>query len=200
MSAVVEDLLRLAWEANAAGRPGMRDALLTLVVAESGADDAVLAERCRRLLVAHRPDHCFAASATLGHALSRPRVIGALGKLRLMYPPVRVRHLLRRAEAARGAFTGHSLPLARVLEDLSLDRAVAPAAAGRARRREADPAQALPFPGSGVPGAGAAAGLSRAASRDPDGELALFYLSVLIAIAVLLDGILRRPASDTKAA
>src|SRR4051794_29326230 len=73
MSAVVEDLLRLGWEANADGRPGMRDALLTMAVAEAGADDAVLADRCRRLLIAHRPDHCFAWSTTVGHALRRPK-------------------------------------------------------------------------------------------------------------------------------
>jgi hypothetical protein len=205
MAAVVEDLLRLAWQANADGRPGMRDALLTLVVAESGPDEAVMAERCRRLLIAHRPDHCFAASTTLGQALSRPRAAGALTTLRRMYPPVRVRHLLLRGAAARGPFALHELPLSRVLEDLLLDRSIAPAAASaRDRRRESETGRALPFP--------AAAGAPARRSIDlpgldleipTDDRVAVFYVSVLLALAVLLDNVLRpsSPAeSGTKAA
>jgi hypothetical protein len=182
MSEMVEDLLRLAREADKANRPGMRDALLTLVVAESGADDAVLAERCRRLLVAHRPDHCFAATATLGQALQRPQVAAALGTLRGMYPPVRVRHLLLRAEAAHGPFQPHRLPTARIVEDLSLNRAVAPAAA---RRRRPDNSRPLPFP---TP--------SRHDQVDPDGKMAVFYASVLFALALLLESVLLPGSSD----
>ena len=51
-SATVEGLLRLAWLAEVEGRPRLRDAVMTLAVAESGPGDAVLAERCRRKLVA----------------------------------------------------------------------------------------------------------------------------------------------------
>lgn len=146
MAAVVEDLLRLAWRANADGRAGMRDALLTLAVAESGADDAVLAERCRKLLVAHRPDHCFAGPMPIGHALARPKVAETLRKLRFMYPPVRVRHLLLRGGAAGGPYTSPDLPLWRVLEDLAPDRKSAAAVVyGRDLRPEEGGVPPSPF-------------------------------------------------------
>ncbi len=188
MSAVVEDLLRLARAADEDGRPGMRDALLTLVVAESGAEDAVLAERCRRLLVAHRPDHCFAATATLGQALQRPQVAAALKTLRGMYPPVRVQHLLLRAEAAHGPLSPHRLPLNRIVEDLALDRTVAPAA----HRHRVDQSRPLPFPSP-----------TRIDQLDPDGKIAIFYASVLLALAILLETVLVPPSTHdtgTKAA
>jgi hypothetical protein len=190
MSAVVENLLRLARHADVSGRPAMRDAVLTLAVAEGGADNVVLAERCRRLLIKHRPDHWFAASVTLGHALTRPKVAQALEKLRLMYPPARVSHMLLRAEAARGPYAGWKLPIARVLEDLTPAKVATPAIAnGRAKPRTANPAPALTFPGG-----------DRDLAVDPDGKMALFYLSVLLAIAILLNSVLRPTSSDTKAA
>ena len=73
MAVEVEDLLRLAWEADGNGRPGMRDALLTtLVVAESGADDAVLAEQLAGgSSSCTGPNTASAATATLGMALRR---------------------------------------------------------------------------------------------------------------------------------
>lgn len=196
MSARVGDMVRLAWRAGAGGRPGMRDALLTLVVAESGADDAVLAERCRRLLVRNRPGHCFSRSATLGHALTRPRVKDALRKLRWMYPPARVRHLLLRAEAARGPYAGPALPLDRVVEDLAVD--LRPALVGAAGRPER---QAVPFPAPAPTPVGTTAGGGGSEGAGPEGQVAIFYLSVLLAIAVLLNSVLRPAASgETKAA
>ena len=64
MGTLIEDLLRLAWQADRDNKPGLRDAVLTLAAAESGSESVVLAERCRRLLVARRPDHWFATSPT----------------------------------------------------------------------------------------------------------------------------------------
>jgi hypothetical protein len=192
-SAVVEDLLRLAWQANTDGRPGMRDALLTLVIAEGGPEDAVIGERCRKLLIAHRPDHCFAASTTIGQALSRPRVASAMTTLRRMYPPVRVQHLLLRASAARGPFELHALPLARVVDDLLLDRSIAPAAASaRERRREAATGRPVPFPAASVSGGEFGAGLN----LPLDDEVARFYVAVLLSLAVLLDNVLRPAGGD----
>ncbi len=69
MATAIDDLLRLAWQAEWDGKPGLRDALLTLAVVDGGTENAVLAERCRRLLVARRPDHWFAVTPTLGQAI-----------------------------------------------------------------------------------------------------------------------------------
>jgi hypothetical protein len=197
MSSVVEDLVRLAWQADAGGRAGARDALLSLAVADGGAEDPVLAERCRRLLAAHRPDHWFAVSATLGHALTRPKVADALATLRLMYPPVRVRHLLLRGDAARGPYTGRVSSLSRILHDLT----PTPGARRRAdgRRRPSVASTALPFAGVA---ARAGTGLERGRDEnpDPDGSIAIFYLSVLLAIAVLVNSVLRPSTTDTRAA
>ena len=199
-SPVVEDLLRLAWSADLEGRPGLRDALMTLLVAESGAEDAVLAERCRRSLVARQPDHWYATSPTLGQALAHERVAGALTKLRSIFPPVRVQRLLLRAEAQRGAFTGGRPPLDQVLQDLRLMPtrkrppavAEAPAAVLDSPREEF---RALPFPGKVETN-------DATPSRDPDRSVAALYLSVLFAMAVLLHGVVEQePASrDSKAA
>ena len=61
----VDDLLRLAWQADRDGRPGTRDALLMLAIAESGPGEAVMAERCRRRLISRQPDHWLASFPTL---------------------------------------------------------------------------------------------------------------------------------------
>jgi hypothetical protein len=193
---MVEDLLRLAWQVAGEGKPGLRDALLTLAVAESGPDDAVLAERCRRLLVARQPDHWFASTATLGQALTHPKVAGALTKLRAMFPPVRVQRLLLRFDAQNGPFTGRPLPLERVLQGLSLaPEEQHPAAAVRPAERELSrlrtPPRALPFPGTAAP-------------NDPEGEIGALYLAVLLTMAILLSDVIQQQpaagASDTRAA
>jgi hypothetical protein len=87
LSTTVEDLLRLAWRAERSGRPNLRDALMTLVVAESGPEEAVLAERCRRLLIARQPDHWYATTTTLGQALAHEKVAAVIERLRAMFPP-----------------------------------------------------------------------------------------------------------------
>jgi hypothetical protein len=192
-----EDLLRLAWQVGSEGKPGMRDALMTLAVAESGPADAVLADRCRRLLVARQPGHWFASVPTLGQALTHPKVAGALAKLRAMFPPVRVQRLLLRFDTAHGPFTGHPTPFGQVLQDLSLAPDDLPGAASRPAGPVRDPsrprpaARALPFPGVATP-------------ADPDGSIGALYLAVLLALAVLLDSVLaQQPAdasSDSRAA
>jgi hypothetical protein len=206
-SATVEGLLRLAWEAEAEGRPRLHDALLTLVVAESGPDDAVLAERCRRRLVARQPDHWYATTATLGQILANERVAKALAKLRATFPPVRVQRHLLRFNTLRGAFEGGQPPLERVLQDLHLaptrsrtDPMPAPTSStsgGRDRSRGG--VRALPFPGR--PEA-SGSGTDSGSSNDPDGSVAAMYLSVLLAMAVLLQGVMEQEevANDSRAA
>ena len=186
-SATVEGLLRLAWLAEVEGRPRLRDAVMTLAVAESGPGDAVLAERCRRKLVARQPDHWFGTSATLGQALTHQKVASALSKLRTMFPPVRVQWMLTRGAVQRGPFTGRPLPFARVLSDLGL---TPERAANRDRRR------ALPFAPLEPPAL--YGGVVDAASLAP------FYLAVLVSIAVLVQVVREEKAGardgDTKAA
>jgi hypothetical protein len=181
MGEVVERLLRLAWHADSEGKPGTRDALLTLVVVESMADDAVLAERCRRLLVTRQPGHWFASAPTVSQALARDRVAAALAKLRSMFPPVRVRHLLLREEVRRGPYTGRAPSMRQLTEDLI---------PSPEPRRATEP-HALPFSAARPAGVGP--------ETDPDGTLAAFYLSVLFALAVLLQGVLNQSAKDRAA-
>src|SRR5215217_8187511 len=113
-----EDVLRLAWQADREGRVRMRDELLMLAVAESGPGDAVSAERCRKLLVAGRPDHWFTSFSTIGQALGHPRVAGEIERLRVAYPSARILRLLMRGEVQRGPYTGRSRPLPGILNDL----------------------------------------------------------------------------------
>lgn len=115
---LAEDEIRLAWQAHCDGHKGMRDSLLTLAVADGGLDDVVWVERCRRWLVARRPDHLYAAFPTLGRALADGRVSEALERVRRTFPPVRVRHLLLRSDASQGPYTGRREPLGAVLDDI----------------------------------------------------------------------------------
>lgn len=180
-----EDALRLAWRADRDGRAGMRDALLTLALAESGPDDAVAAERCRKFLVAGRPHHWLASFPTLGQALAHPRVAGEIRLFRAMYPPVRVRHLLRRSDVLLGPYTGRRVPRARILDDLFGPRTPRQAPAGDS------PPSALPF----------ATGSAGTVERPDDPEdLSVFYLTVLLAIAILLATVPAPAAQGTRAA
>jgi hypothetical protein len=198
MASTVEDLLRLAWQVAGEGKPGTRDALLTLAVAESGIDDAVLAERCRKLLVGHRPDHWFASAVLLSQALDRAPVSEVLAKLRAMFPPVRVRHLLMLGDSRRGPYTGQSVPLTRIIEDLApLPRPIP--TRNRASARASTSAHALPFPGA-VPASAKAADTSRSDEAVPDAALVALYGSVLLAMAMLLKVVIESTAHDTKAA
>jgi hypothetical protein len=190
MGTVVEDLLRLAWQAAANGHPNTRNALLTLAVAESGTDDAVLGERCRRVLVAIRPGHWFDTPAPLTQMLDRPRVASGLADLRAMFPPVRVRHLLLRCAAQRGPCAGRPPSVNQLLRDLT------PSAARPSptlpRPVPAEPAFALPFP------AASPADPASPASADP--AVVALYLSVLLAMAALLQSVIAPASRDSKAA
>lgn len=183
-----EHLLRLAWQAELDGRLGMRDALLTLAVAESGPEDAVLAERCRKQLITWRHDHWFASFPTMGQALCHPKVVDAVGRIRAMYPQVRVERLLMRAEALRGPYTGRARALPRLLDDLFGTRTTEESYSPVER------ASALPFPGPSPSGASASERID-----DSDGVL-VFYLTVLLAIAILLASVVPPAAKETKAA
>lgn len=178
----IEDLLRLAWRADGDEKPGLRDALLTLIVVDGGAENAVLAERCRRLLVARRPAHWFSHAPTIGQAMANPQIRASVGRLRSTFPAVRVQRQLLRYAAERGPYTGRSVSLSRVLEDLSLSDG---------RRHDPGP-RALPFPGVVV---GADEG-----DGDPNGELVALYVSVLLTMAVLLKGVIESSSHDRKAA
>jgi hypothetical protein len=193
MGTAIEDLLRLAWEADGAGKPGLRDALMTLAVLDSGKENAVLAERCRRLLVARRPDHWFATSPTLGQAMANGKVAAAIERLRLTFPPVRVQWHLTRSAVLRGPYTGRNVALSRVLEDLSLSGGRRNANGRANANGNGSGAHALPFPGS-------TGGPERPAESDPDGSLAALYLTVLLAMAVLLKGVIEADSRDNTAA
>ena len=181
MATAIDDLLRLAWQADWDGKPGLRDALMTLAVVDGGAENAVVAERCRRLLVARRPDHWFATIPTLGQAIAHPKVAAALSRLRATFPPIRVKRHLLRAAVLRGPFQGQWVSMPRVLEDLALSDG----------RRKPAAVPALPFPSSARDDTG---------ETDPDGSLTLLYATVLLAMAVLLRNVIEPASRDSRAA
>jgi hypothetical protein len=196
MGTAVEDLLRLARQAEREGRPGTRDALLTLAVAESLADEPALAERCRGLLTARQPNHWFATADTHAEALGRAGVVDALAKLRAMFPAVRVQRLLLRADALRGPYTGRRVSLTRILGGLTVPP---PRARTPISRRDLDPhPHALPFPLASAPRP--AGSVHEGEDIDPDGSLVALYWSVLMAMATLLHVVLQPAARDSRAA
>src|SRR5262249_6634667 len=159
-----------------------------LAVAESGLDDAISAERCRKLLVAGRPDPWVTSFPTIGQALAHPPGGGEVDRLPVAYPPAPLFSLLLRPRAPRGPFTGPRPPLASVLDDLGSVRIPA-----RTRQASAPP-PALPFSA-----ATAATAAKTERADDPQGILN-FYLTVLMAIAILLASVQPPVAQDTKAA
>jgi hypothetical protein len=184
-----ERFIRLAWQAEQDGRSGMRDALLTLAAIENGPEDAVSAERCRRHLVARRTDHWFASFSTCGQALGDSRVAAAIERLRATFPLVRVEMLLLRGNAQRGPYKGRQQPLSLVLDDL-----LGPQTAADSSDRSRDDRPALPFPGGLL-------GPACNSERDDDPKaLFAFYLTVLLAIAILLASVLPPAVKDNKAA
>jgi hypothetical protein len=171
----VDDILRLAWQAERDGRPGTRDALMMLAIAESGPGEAVIAERCRRRLISRQPEHWLASFPTLGQALSHSKVARAVRHLRAMFPPVRVQRLLFRDEVKRGPYTGRTRPGWAVCEDLLGPSPRPRREPGRVEGPSSETeVAALLFP----PGAKDAA--------DPNALLLVDYLTVLLAIAILL--------------
>jgi hypothetical protein len=174
-----DEVLRLAWFADRDGRAGRRDALVTLALTVGAAENAAWTERARAWLIARRPDHVFAAFPTIEAALANEQVAEALMRLGRIYPPGRVRWLLQRAAVRQGPYTGRRESLAIVLDDLF-----------RSRKQAGDHS-----------GRGAASdGSTPPLSDETRAELTTFYLTVLLAIAVLLDSVLRRPGQGNKAA
>jgi hypothetical protein len=210
---VAGDLLRLAWEAEHDGRTTLRDALMTLAVAESEPGDA-WAERCRARLVLDRPDHFFGQFSTVGQALADPRVVIARDRLRIKYPPARVGWMLLRASARRGPYLGRVESLEAMIEDLTSP----PAEAENVRRDAPQPprgplsrgraARTLAWSLSYPPMASYQEG-SRWPSRPamvpdweedtpalPGEDFSHYYLSVLLGIAFLLASV--QPPPDSR--
>lgn len=172
-----EDDLRLAWQADRDGRPGRRDALLTLAVAQVPAHTPWVA-RCRDRLVENRPDHIFARFSSVPEALGHPKVRQALKKLRALYPPAKVANLVRRDEVRRGPWTGRRPALAVVINDLFARR--------RGRIEPGEPTRVQPKrPRPAVLGSEA-----RARAR--------FALSVLWTVAILMEVVARESASGAE--
>jgi hypothetical protein len=198
-----EDSLRLAWQAARDGRMGMRDALLTLAVAEKGPAEARWAARCWNLLVTTRADHLFARFATREQALADPRVAERLRLLRAVYPPTRVERLLDRAAMLRGTYTGRRVSLPVVIEELFGPQ-------GPRRERSASTTQKAPGlplesrppllkrPGPAPTSPQVTSDRRESAERDE--ALPAFYLAVLLAIAMLLATTLKASDRESKAA
>lgn len=177
-----EDDLRLAWQAARDGRPGMRDVLLTLAVAAPDAAGAPWAERCRLHLVRERPGHPFVKHATLTEALANCAVIDKIRELRELFPHRRVQRLLQRADVLRGTYTGRKSSLGLLVEEM-----LGPYPTVRKRSRPRPASEPLVLP---------------AADREEESERSLvtFYLTVLIAIAMLLACTLEASDRGSKAA
>ena len=176
MRTTVEDLVRLAWQSEVEGKPGTRDALLTLAVAESGVDEFVLAEKARRVLVARRPDHWFAGPVPMSQWMGNPQVVSVLTKLRAMFPPVRVRHMLMRGDAQRGPYSGRVESPAILL----LDLVPSPTPPRPHIKPKASKASVKAVP-------------ERSKSQD---DVVAFYWSVLLAMAVVMTTVIdeRKPS------
>jgi hypothetical protein len=207
------DLIRLAWEAEHDGRARLRDALMTLAIAESTPDDP-WAERCRARLVLERPDHYLARFATVSLALQDPRVVEATERLRVKYPESRVQSLLLRARAARGPYLGRVESLEAMIDDLAGPTA---AEAENVRRDAAQPtrgptrvakagrsvALALAYPPMTAGWEPSPAryrqrtlfvGGDETVSEPPLEDVPTYYLTVLLAIAFLLASV--EPSSE----
>jgi hypothetical protein len=154
-----------------------------LALAESGSADAAWAARCWQRLLVQRSDHVFARFATLEQALADRRVASVLVRLRAVYPPARVQRLLERAAVLRGTYTGRRPSLEVVLEEL-----LGPAESRPSRLPDASlPAPYLPLETQGVSSKRSAkAGAVPEHRESIDPEIHTMYLTVLLAIAMLL--------------
>ena len=164
--------------------------MLTLAVAESGPGDAVLAERCRRLLVARQPNHWFATTATIGQALANEDVARVMARLRTMFPAARVQRSLLRGAVQRGPFTGRTRARSPACSKTSAWPPNAwPDSATRTRRRARSQALLFPSPATAPDDALEPPPLDAAV----DGEsLAPLYLAILLAMAVLIQSVLEQ--------
>jgi hypothetical protein len=191
-----EDDLQLAWQAARDGHPGTRDALLTLAVAESDPAQCEWVERCWKRLVTTRSDHLYARFATRELALADARVVERLKRLRAVFPPTRVERLLQRAAVLRGTYTGRSISLAIVLEELlgpSEPRRQNPAAVSKAPLLAIESrSNAVKRPAQG--------GMERRENDGNDDTITSLYLAVLLAIAMLLASTIKASERESKAA
>ena len=198
--AVDDDHLRLAWHAQRDGRGPLREAMLTLAVAESGPGDGWV-ERCRARLLSERPNHILGAHPTLERTLADPRVAGAIRKLRGQYPPGRIGWLRFRAEVAEGLYTGEVASLATILDTLigppaeaEVRRDAAESVRGPLARSRAEvavgamPAGPLRTIAAGMNGGPVGGAWAAEANPDTvaDEATSSLYLAVLLAIAILL--------------
>jgi hypothetical protein len=196
----IDDFLRVAWWAQGEGRGPLREAMLTLAVAE-GTHGEGWAERCRARLLAERPGHFLGADPSLERTLADPRVVEAIRKLRGQYPPGRVGWLRFRSEVAEGHYTGENAPLAAIIDALAgpaaeadVRRDAAEAVRGPLARSRAEVTVAIgATPAGPIRGASFDADVSASAdgpetAGDEDSGL---YLAVLLAIAMLLASVER---------
>jgi hypothetical protein len=123
-----DDHIRVAWQADQEGHATLRDAMLTLAIASSDPDHA-WAERCRAKLLADRPYHFLGAQPNLERALKDPRVLESIAKLESRYPLSRVRWLRMKHDASTGPYTGQTAPIHHLIDDL-----VGPPAEAEVRR------------------------------------------------------------------
>jgi hypothetical protein len=130
-----------------------------------------------------RADHIYARFPTLEKALADERVAGVVVRLRAVYPPMRVQRLLERAAVLRGTYTGRKPSLPVLLDELLGTEESRP-------RRLPDaslPAPYLPREAQGAVSKRSAKAAVAAESREPlDPDIHTFYLTVLLAIAMLL--------------
>ncbi len=191
----VDDLLRVAWRAQLDGQGPLREAMLTLAVAEGGPGSG-WAERCRARLLAERPNHFLGTHPTLERTLGDPRVAESIRKLRGQYPDGRVGWLRFRGDVEAGPYTGTATPLEALIE------ALVGAPAEAEVRRDAPGTVRGPLARSrvGVAVGAAPAGPRRViagfaegdsvgemtAAREADDSTSALYLAVLLAIAMLL--------------
>ncbi len=173
------DELRLAWEAHREGRTTRRDALLTLSVAGLRRDHRQRAKEIAGFLVASRPDHLFAGFERLDKALADPRVKSSLDRLRITFPPGRVRSLVARSNASRGPYTGRIPSIDAMIREMTT-----------VPRKKIHAKLGITSPTFGGEGLG----------FPPDADPRLkFYLSTLVATATLFAIVLRED-QDMRAA
>lgn len=191
----VDDLLCVAWRAQLDGRGPLREAMLTLAVAEGGPASG-WAERCRARLLAERPKHFLGTHPSLERTLADPQVAEAIRRLRGQYPVGRVGWLRFRSEVETGPYTGEVAPLGTIVDALAgppaeaeVRRDAAEVVRGPLARARAEVAVGATPAGPRRALVGFAEGDSSAempSVREDEETASSLYLAVLLAIAMLL--------------
>lgn len=185
MDTDVEAMLRLAWLADREGREGTRDALLTLAMSATPSNSklklpADFNARCQSVLSRRLPEDWFDNTEITCLRVKNERVARALAKLRLMFPTIRVRRLLMRAEILQGPYSPNPPRVDQILRDSKLLKPFPK------HSILFNNPSFLPFPGT----------RSGSAEVDPNEELLALYWSVLLAMAVLLTLVLQPETSE----